>query len=158
MSPEPPRPPLDLQAICDRSGLHRALHLTVDRAGQGVRLTARLDLSWANDDTGRVVHGGAIAALLDSALTFALLAAGGDDWTTADLRVDYLRPVAVGRVELAAEVLRAGRTLGRARATLLGGDGRPSAVAIGSCVRLGPLSGGPVRAPAAGPRRPGGAG
>ncbi|HUY97727.1 MAG TPA: PaaI family thioesterase [Verrucomicrobiae bacterium] len=140
MSADAGAPVPDLQAICDGSQLHRALRVRVARAPAGVSVRAELDARWANDDRGTTVHGGAVATLLDTTLTFALLAATGDDWATADLRVDYLRPVPVGPVELSGEVLRAGRMLGRARATLVGADGRPHAIAIGSCARLGPLA------------------
>jgi uncharacterized protein (TIGR00369 family) len=60
-----------------------------------------------------ILHGGAVASLLDTAAACAvhtLLAPGGRT-VTVDLTVHYLRPVSAGRVEARARVLREGRRL-----------------------------------------------
>lgn len=60
-----------------------------------------------------IVHGGALASLLDTAAAFAvhtLLPVGGRT-VTVEMTVHYLRPVSVGRVEARARVLREGRSL-----------------------------------------------
>jgi acyl-CoA thioesterase len=58
-----------------------------------------------------IVHGGAIASLLDSASAFAVLSLldPGEQTVTVDLTLHFLRPVSRGRVEARANVLRAGR-------------------------------------------------
>lgn len=58
-----------------------------------------------------IVHGGAIASLLDSASAFAVLTLllPEEQTVTVDLTVHFLRPVSGGRVEARAKVLRAGR-------------------------------------------------
>lgn len=58
-----------------------------------------------------IVHGGAIASLLDSASAFAVLSLlrPEEQTVTVDLTLHFLRPVSRGRVEARARVLRAGR-------------------------------------------------
>ena len=60
-----------------------------------------------------VVHGGAIASLIDSATAFAIISllAPKEKVTTVDLTISYLRPLTEGRVTAVAKVVRAGRRL-----------------------------------------------
>lgn len=60
---------------------------------------------------GGIVHGGALASLLDSAAAFAVLTllAPDEQTVTVDLTLHFLRPVTEGRIEARARVLRAGR-------------------------------------------------
>jgi uncharacterized protein (TIGR00369 family) len=60
-----------------------------------------------------VVHGGAIASLIDTATAFAIISllAPKERVTTVDLTICYLRPVTKGRLRAIAKVLRAGRRL-----------------------------------------------
>ncbi|PYS80821.1 MAG: phenylacetic acid degradation protein [Acidobacteria bacterium] len=62
---------------------------------------------------GGIVHGGAIASLLDTAAAFAVhtLLAPEARTVTVDLTVHFLRPVSTGRVEARARVLREGRRI-----------------------------------------------
>jgi uncharacterized protein (TIGR00369 family) len=60
---------------------------------------------------GGIVHGGALASLLDTAAAFAVhtLLAPGERTVTVDLTIHFLRPAVGGRVEARARVLRLGR-------------------------------------------------
>ena len=60
-----------------------------------------------------IMHGGAIASLLDTAAAFAVhtLLEPGQRTLTVDLTVHYLRPVLGGRIEARARILRAGHRL-----------------------------------------------
>lgn len=60
-----------------------------------------------------LMHGGAIASLMDTASAFAVLTllSEGQTTVTVDLTIHFLRPVLGGRVEAHARVLRAGRRL-----------------------------------------------
>jgi acyl-CoA thioesterase len=53
-----------------------------------------------------VVHGGAIASLIDSATAFAIISllAPKEKVTTVDLTISYLRPLTKGRVTAVAKV------------------------------------------------------
>ena len=58
-----------------------------------------------------VVHGGAIASMIDTASAFAILALlqENEKVTTTDLTIHYLRPVTSGRMIALAKIVRAGR-------------------------------------------------
>ena len=60
-----------------------------------------------------VVHGGAMASLIDSATAFAIISLleGDEKVTTVDLTISYLRPVTRGKLRCTAKVVRAGRRL-----------------------------------------------
>ena len=58
-----------------------------------------------------VVHGGAIASLIDTASAFAILPLlqENEKVTTTDLTIHYLRPVTSGRMIAVAKIVRAGK-------------------------------------------------
>jgi uncharacterized protein (TIGR00369 family) len=58
-----------------------------------------------------ILHGGALASLMDSASAFAVLTLlePGERTVTVDLTLHFMRPVSEGRVEARGRVLRAGR-------------------------------------------------
>ena len=60
-----------------------------------------------------IMHGGAIASLLDTAAAFAVLTLlePGQRTVTVDLTIHYLSPVTEGEIRAHARVLRAGRRL-----------------------------------------------
>lgn len=79
------------------------------------------------------VHGGAIAALLDVALSQAVRALGppGVRVVTIDLHVTFLRP-GRGRLDAHGKVLRAGKTVALAEALVTDSDGTEVAKATGA--------------------------
>ncbi len=60
-----------------------------------------------------VVHGGAVASLIDTASAFAVLTQIELDErvTTSDLTIHYLRPIRSGRMIATARIVRGGRRL-----------------------------------------------
>lgn len=58
-----------------------------------------------------IMHGGALASLLDTAAAFAAISLeeSSERTVTIDLNMHFLRPVSAGRVEARARVLREGR-------------------------------------------------
>ena len=60
-----------------------------------------------------VVHGGAIASLIDTASAFAVLTQIElhERVTTTDLTIHYLRPISGGRMTATARIIRGGRRL-----------------------------------------------
>jgi uncharacterized protein (TIGR00369 family) len=60
-----------------------------------------------------VVHGGAIASLIDTAAAFAVITQLNLDErvSTTDLTIHYLRPVSGGRLTATARIVRGGRRL-----------------------------------------------
>ena len=60
-----------------------------------------------------IVHGGAVASLIDTASAFAVVTQLEPDErvTTTDLTIHYLRPVSAGRLTAKARIVRGGRRL-----------------------------------------------
>ena len=91
-------------------------------------LTQRDDPSLRNR-TG-VVHGGVASAALEVAAAGVIGAAGGGAFSTASLRVDFLRPFMAGTgSSYVASPLRVGRRAAVAEAKATGRDGRVALVA-----------------------------
>ncbi len=85
-----------------------------------------------------VVHGGAIASLIDTAMAFAIISllAPEEKVTTVDLTVSYLRPLTEGRVTTKARVLRAGRRLLTVSADVFSDDGKLAATALSTYIKV----------------------
>jgi len=85
-----------------------------------------------------VVHGGAIASLIDTAMAFAIISllAPKERVTTVDLTVSYLRPLTQGRVTAVARVLRAGRRLFVVSAEVFGDNGNLASTALSTYIKL----------------------
>jgi len=81
----------------------------VDRGAVSIHLEVRDDL---RQNQG-VVHGGAVASLIDTAAAFAVLTQLeiNEHVTTTDLTIHYLRPAGSGRLTARARILRSGRRL-----------------------------------------------
>jgi uncharacterized protein (TIGR00369 family) len=124
-----------LQRLLDESPVHRGLGLLAVATDGGVLLDAGPGPEHSVGG-GAHLHGGVIATILDTAATFALIDATGSDWSTVDLRVDYLRPAPVAALRATGHAVHAGRQLGRARAELCEPEtGRRLAEAVGTFVR-----------------------
>jgi uncharacterized protein (TIGR00369 family) len=133
----------DLQALLDGAPVHRGLGLRVTEAGEhGLILYADAGPEHAGADDSEFLHGGVVATVLDTTATFALIAATGTDWSTVDLRVDFLRPAPAGPLEARGQAVQVGRRLGRATAELYAaGSKRLLASAAGTFVRAAGESG-----------------
>ena len=85
-----------------------------------------------------VVHGGAIASLIDSATAFAIISLlpPEEKATTADLTISYLRPLKSGRAHSTASVLRAGRRLIVVSAELVDDHGKLIATALTTYITI----------------------
>lgn len=77
-------------------------------------------------------HGGPIAALIDIAGDFALIAKLGRGIPTINLRIDYLRPAIGTALTAKARTLRAGKSVGVVDIEVLDDAGRLVAVGRGS--------------------------
>ena len=60
-----------------------------------------------------LLHGGATASVIDTAMAFAVVTKLNDDQkaSTVDLNVYYLRPVTKGEISCTAKIVKAGKTL-----------------------------------------------
>ncbi len=115
----------------------RFLGIELDEVGKG---TATLGLSIRRELTQNhgVVHGGAIASLIDTATAFAIISmlSPGEKVTTVDLTISYLRPLTTGRMAARAKVVRSGRRLFVVSADLLDQDGNLAATALSTYIKL----------------------
>jgi uncharacterized protein (TIGR00369 family) len=85
-----------------------------------------------------VVHGGAIASLIDTATAFAIISllTPKETVTTIDLAISYLRPVTRGRLKAVAKVVRAGRRLFVVSADAFDKEGNLAATALSTYIKL----------------------
>jgi uncharacterized protein (TIGR00369 family) len=85
-----------------------------------------------------LLHGGATATLIDTAMAFACITclAEGEKTTTVDLTVHYLRPHNEGEVSCTAKVLRAGRRILTVSAEVFNEEEKLIATAISSYTKF----------------------
>jgi len=128
----------ELQRLIDSAPVHAELEMAVRAAGEdGLLLDARPGPSHTSG-AASFLHGGIVATILDAAATFSLIDATGTDWSTVDLRVDYLRPAPMAPLRARARADHVGRSLGRATAQLTeAGSEKVLARAVGTFVRNG---------------------
>lgn len=102
--------------------------------------TATLGFEVRNDlkQNNGVVHGGAIASLIDTSTAFAIISLLPPDEhaTTVDLTISYLRPLRNGRARSTARVIRAGRRLIVVSAELVDDAGKLIATALTTYIKI----------------------
>ena len=115
----------------------RLVGLDLDSVEPG-RSVLRMNVREELKQNHGVVHGGAIATLIDSAMAFAIIPKleEGEGTTTVDLTIHYLRPLTSGIATGIAEVLRAGRRIIVVSAKVFDDENRVVATAISSYLRL----------------------
>jgi acyl-CoA thioesterase len=115
----------------------RLLGIELDDISSG---TATLGLSIRKELTQNhgVVHGGAIASLIDTATAFAIISllAPRERVTTVDLTISYVRPLTDGRITAVAKVLRAGRRLFVVSAEVFDKEGKLATTALSTYIKL----------------------
>ncbi|WP_416898677.1 MAG: PaaI family thioesterase [Minwuia sp.] len=117
-------------------GQFRALGLSVESAGdEGVLLRLPWQEKLVGDPVQRILHGGCITTLIDSACGYALMAYSGQlpDIATLDLRIDYLKP-AQPDIDVMAfgQVYRTTTSIAFLRAQAYQTEGDPIANAVGT--------------------------
>ena len=85
-----------------------------------------------------VLHGGATASLIDTAMAFACISclAEGEKSTTIDLTVHYLRPHTDGEVFCTAKVVRAGKRILTVSAEVVNEEGKLIATSLSTYTRI----------------------
>lgn len=113
------------------------LGIELDDIGEGVA-TLGLEIRHELTQNHGVVHGGAIASLIDTAMAFAIitLLAPRERVTTVDLTISYLRPLTKGRATAKARVVRAGRRLFSVSADVFDEDGKLATTALSTYIKL----------------------
>ncbi|MGH9427063.1 MAG: PaaI family thioesterase [Terriglobia bacterium] len=115
----------------------KLLGIELEDVAQG---TATLSFDIRDDlkQNNAVVHGGAIASLVDTATAFAIISLLPPDQkaTTANLTISYLRPLKSGRAHSTARVIRAGRRLIVVSAELVDDAGNLIATALATYIKI----------------------
>jgi acyl-CoA thioesterase len=85
-----------------------------------------------------IMHGGAIATLIDTAVAFAIVGASEPEarFTTVELKINYLSPIREGRVVADARLVRDGRRIVVADCDVFDGNGRLAAKGLLTYIRL----------------------
>jgi uncharacterized protein (TIGR00369 family) len=85
-----------------------------------------------------VMHGGAIATLIDTAVAFAIIGTSEPDdrFTTVEMKVNYLAPIREGRIVADARLIRDGRRIVVADCDLFDSKGRLAAKGLLTYIRL----------------------
>ena len=132
------QPPLDIATLLRdklaQGGFHGflAMELLDHDPGVGaVTIHAPWRPGYERADGTRQWHGGPIAALIDIAGDFALIAKLGRGIPTINLRIDYLRPAVNTGLTARARTLRAGKSVGVVDIEVVDDDGRVVAVGRG---------------------------
>lgn len=117
-----------VQSLIDRSPFSTWLGMRVISAGDdGIEIA----VDWRNDFVSaperRALHGGVTAGLLDATAVFAVLARIPGLAATVDLRVDFHSIPAPEPMRLVGKVLRLGRRISTADASLFDAAGKLAA-------------------------------
>lgn len=88
----------------------------------------KMEVPWRPEFVGtpgtRIVHGGILAAVIDTAGSYAIAAELGRPLPTIDLRVDYHRPIGAETMAVTARLIRLGRRLATAEVEIVDRQGR----------------------------------
>ena len=126
-----------LRELFTRIAFVQWLGLELGTVGPG-SATVHLPILATHKQNLGIVHGGAIAALIDTAAAFATLSVlqAGEKTTTTDLSIQYLRPLTEGRATARATVRRAGRRVIALAADVYDADERLAATALATYLRF----------------------
>ena len=85
-----------------------------------------------------IMHGGAIATLIDTAVAFAIVGTSepGAKFTTIELKINYLSPIVEGRVIADACVIRDGKRIVVAECDVFDAAGKMAAKGLLTYMRL----------------------
>jgi acyl-CoA thioesterase len=115
----------------------KLIGIELEETGSGTA-TLAFDVREELKQNNGVVHGGAIASLIDTAAAFAIISLlpPSERATTVDLTISYLKPLTRGRARAVARVLRAGRRLLVVSVELFDEAGNLATTALTTYIRL----------------------
>ena len=120
--------------VVDAERLEEMLRVAPFHRWLGVRLlnldeeAIEIGVSWREEyvvnPARGYAHGGILAAIVDTTADYAIAAKLGRSVRTIDVRIDYHGAATKGDLTARGRVLRLGRTLSSAEATVYGADGK----------------------------------
>lgn len=115
----------EMNAFLARNPFNHWLGLSVQSvAADGVELRARWRGEFVSNPDLAYTHGGVLAALIDVGATYAIAARLGRPLSTIDLRVDYHSLALPGDLLVRGRILKLGKTVSTAEASILNLEGR----------------------------------
>ena len=113
--------------------LAEVLGLALESAGDG-RAAVTLEAGQRHHNPNRVVHGGVLFSMVDTAMGAATVSVlpPGSACASIEVQLRFLAPVTAGSLRAEARVLRAGSRVVQLEARLRDGDDRLVATASGS--------------------------
>ena len=127
----------DLRNLVDSMPFNKLLGIHVLRYhSDGLTVECRVRDELLN--SARVLHGGVLATVADAAVGIALARHfnGQQPMTTIEMKINYLRPVAEGKVLARARLLRVGTNVCVGRVDVKDGAGKVVAAALVSYMLL----------------------
>ena len=121
----------------DTNTFPRSLGIKLDSIGNG-RARLSLEVTKQHLQLAGVMHGGAIATLIDTAVAFAIVGVSDANarFTTVELKVNYLSAIHEGRVVAEARLIRDGRRIVVAECDLFDSNGQLAAKGLLTYIRL----------------------
>jgi len=117
--------PEQVAALIGRSPYHQWLGLEVIAVGSdSIEIKAKWREEWVVSPDRRFTHGGILAALVDLAADWAMVAKTGRGVPTIDLRVDYHAAAMPGDLTVKGKVIRFGGQVSTAEAQILDAAGK----------------------------------
>ena len=115
----------------------RSLGIELELIEQG-RARLSLEVKQQHLQLAGVMHGGAIATLIDTAVAFAIVGASGPNarFTTIEMKVNYLSAIREGRIIAEAKLIRDGRRIVVADCDVWDANGRLAAKGLLTYLRL----------------------
>ena len=114
----------EVQALITRGPFHQWLGLKVLRVGEGeIEIRAAWREEWVVNPERRYTHGGILAALVDIAADWALVAKTGRGVPTIDMRIDYHRAAMPGDLTARGKMVKRGSQYSVSEAQVFDKDG-----------------------------------
>jgi len=115
----------------------RMLGIEIDSVEEG-RAVLSVEVREELKQLQGVMHGGAIASLIDTAVAFAIVGASEpeDRFTTVEMKVNYLSAIRAGRVTAEARLIRDGRRIIVAECDVFDDKGRLAAKGLLTYISL----------------------
>ncbi len=104
-------------------------------AGQTV---VELDATERHHNPMGTLHGGVLCDITDAAMgmAYASTLVEGESFTTLELKINFLKPVRIGKMKATARVVKGGRTIGFVECDVTNEDGQLVAKASCTCMTL----------------------
>lgn len=126
-----------IRAKFEQNHFPKMVGIEIDDIEPG-RAKLSLDVTEKHRQLQGIMHGGAIATLIDTAVAFAIVGASepGAKFTTIELKVNYLSPIVEGRVIADARLIRDGKRIIVAECDVFDAAGKLAAKGLLTYMRL----------------------